>query len=85
MIEDLMHQRDRLLSIVRDSLGKKTPPHRAKLGQQVDQIITAKFAKVNFDHGIGERLGVTSGTFRETYKQAKGAQHGDRIRKPRSI
>ena len=29
MIEDLMHQRDRLLSLVRNALGKKTPPHRA--------------------------------------------------------
>ena len=29
MIEDLMHQRDRLLSLVRNALGRKTPPHRA--------------------------------------------------------
>ena len=29
MIEDLMHQRDRLLSLFRNALGKKTPPHRA--------------------------------------------------------
>ena len=29
MIEDLMHQRDRLLSVIRDGLGKKTPPHQA--------------------------------------------------------
>ena len=29
MIEDLMHQRDRLLSLARNALGKKTPPHRA--------------------------------------------------------
>ena len=29
MIEDLIHQRDRLLSLVRNALGRKTPPHRA--------------------------------------------------------
>ena len=29
MVEDLMHQRDRLLNLVRDALGKKTPPHQA--------------------------------------------------------